>query len=432
MPRNSNVPLAILGAGLTGLSAGLASQRAGIGYRLFERDTEPGGLARTREEAGYRFDRTGHLLHLRDQGLKDEVQGWLGKDFGVIERRSKVWSHGVYTDYPFQANTFGLPAEVAYECVLGFVRARQEQDQNPASNFEAYCLKHFGTGISKHFMLPYNSRLWGVPARDITSAWCDRFVPIPTLEDVIAGAVGKRTRSLGYNQEFIYPARGIGALAQALTAQLSELALGTAPIRLELREKRLIFADTAVSYDRLVSSIPLDRLLELCAPLPSEVQSAASALRCTHLYYLDLALRAPARRDWHWVYVPEARYPFYRVGCYSNFSEQMAPPGTSSLYVELVDRDTPDLALLLPSVIAGLVELGAIAGASDVLFARLRRIDHAYVIFDHHYQAATAVVHDYLAQHGVISTGRYGQWTYSSMEDALLSGRRAISQLDAG
>ena len=132
------------------------------------------------------------------------------------------------------------------------------------------------------------------------------------------------------------------------------------------------------------------------------------------------------------MYVPEDRYPFYRVGCYSNFSEQMAPPGASSLYVELVDRDPPDLALLLPNVIAGLVELGAIGGASDVAFARLRRIDHAYVIFDHHYQAATNLVHDYLAQHGVISTGRYGQWTYSSMEDALLSGRRAISQLNTG
>ena len=424
--------MAILGAGLTGLSAGLASQRAGIGYRLFERDAEAGGLARTREEAGYRFDRTGHLLHLRDQSLKDEVQSWLGKDFGVIERRSKVWSHGVYTDYPFQANTFGLPAEVAYECVLGFVRAREQGHSEPASNFEAYCLKHFGSGISNHFMLPYNSRLWGVPAREITPLWCDRFVPIPTLEDVIAGAVGKRTRALGYNQEFIYPTRGIGALTRALAVQLGEIDLATAPLSIKLAEKRLIFADFTLSYDRLVSTIPLDRLLELCAPLPSEVARAASALRCTHLYYLDLALRTPTRHDWHWVYVPEERYPFYRVGCYSNFSEQMAPPGASSLYVELVDRDTPDLALLLPGVIAGLVELGAIGGPSDVAFARLRRIDHAYVIFDHHYQAATDLVHDYLAQHGVTSTGRYGQWTYSSMEDALLSGRRAIADLNAG
>jgi protoporphyrinogen oxidase len=213
---------------------------------------------------------------------------------------------------------------------------------------------------------------------------------------------------------------------------VSELELATAPLKLELSEKRLIFADATLSYDRLVSSIPLDRLLELCAPLPSEVARAASALRCTHLYYLDLALRTPARHDWHWVYVPEPRYPFYRVGYYSNFSEQMAPPGACCLYVELVDRDTPDLTRLLPQVIAGLVELGAIGGANDVAFARLRRIDHAYVIFDHQYQAATELVHDYLAQHGVTSTGRYGQWTYSSMEDALLSGRRAIAELEAG
>src|SRR6187402_3583653 len=92
----SNVPVAILGAGLTGLSAALACQRAGIGYRLFERESEPGGLARTTEEAGYRFDRTGHLLHLGDPALREEVLAWLGNDFSVIQRRSKIWSNGVY------------------------------------------------------------------------------------------------------------------------------------------------------------------------------------------------------------------------------------------------------------------------------------------------------------------------------------------------
>lgn len=428
MTPKYDIPVAILGAGLTGLSAALACQRDGIGYRLYERDSEPGGLARTSEEAGYRFDHTGHLLHLGNAALRDEVLDWLGNDFSVIQRNSKIWSNGVYTDYPFQANTFGLPAEVAYECVLGFVRAATEEHASPPANFEEYCQRHFGAGISKHFMLPYNSRLWGVPAREITTAWCERFVPRPTLEDVIAGAVGKPRRALGYNQEFVYPSHGIGQLTRALAVQLTALETRATPVRLELADKRLIFEHTSVGYDRLLSTIPLTKLLELCGPLPDEVARAKRALRCTHLYYLDIALNVPARQDWHWVYVPETRYPFYRVGCYSNFSERMAPAGSASLYVELADREAPDLDVLLPHVISGLIELAALKSPGDVAFARLRRIDHAYVIFDQQHRRATELVHEFLGEHGVTSAGRYGEWTYSSMEDALESGRRVVRE----
>lgn len=424
------VSVAILGAGLTGLSAALTSERLSIDYRLFEREQHVGGLAKTTFDSGYRFDRTGHLLHLRDPALREEVGAWLGPELSLLQRRSKVWSHGVYTDYPFQANAHGLPPNVAYECVMGFIEAARSAHP-PPSNFEEFCLAHFGPGISRHFMLPYNSRLWGVPASEITAEWCQRFVPIPSIEDVVAGAVGAGRRALGYNTEFLYPSLGIGQLAARLREQLTRVELGKAPLRIDLQQKQLFFEDEVVSYDQLVSSIPLNRLLELVGPLPREVQLAASRLRCTQLYYLDVALTVPARQAWHWVYVPEPKYPFYRVGCYSNFSERLAPDGCSSLYVELVDRQPPDLQQLLPLVFSGLREMRVIDSARDVRFTRLRRIEHAYVIFDHDYYASTRLAHAFLSQHGVISTGRYGQWTYSSMEDALLAGRRAIKPVES-
>src|SRR5690606_7319064 len=147
----------------------------------------PGGHAVTIEEGGYRFDRTGHLLHVRDERLRELALGWIGPEHRWIERRSVVWSHGVYTRYPFQANTHGLPPQVAYECVMGFLEARAAAPgaSRPAS-FEEFCYATFGKGISEHFMIPYNTRLWGVSPREVTAEWCRRFVPIPTLEDVIA------------------------------------------------------------------------------------------------------------------------------------------------------------------------------------------------------------------------------------------------------
>jgi protoporphyrinogen oxidase len=132
---------------------------------------------------------------------------------------------------------------------------------------------------------------------------------------------------------------------------------------------------------------------------------------------------------YNWVYVPEVDYPFYRVGCYSSFSERMAPPGKANLYVELVDRAEPDLDELLPRVARHLVEMGFIRSADDIAFARVRRIDHAYVIYDHHHQSSLATIQPFLRERSILSTGRYGGWNYSSMGDAIVFGREAATEV---
>jgi protoporphyrinogen oxidase len=419
------VPVAVLGAGLTGLSASLELERAGVEHRTFEKLPIPGGHAVTVEDDGFRFDRTGHLLHLRDAEMRRDVLDWLGGDVREINRRSVVWSNGVYTRYPFQANTFGLPPAVAYECVAGFVAAHFARDKPEPRNFEEFCLFHFGAGITRHFMVPYNSRLWGVPPTEITSAWCQRFVPLPKLEDVLAGAVGLVRGELGYNQTFLYPRLGIGELPKAMHRRASRVELARTPTSIDLRNRTLVIDDERVGFDVLLSTLPLPVLIGLLHDVPPSVRDAAARLRATHLYYFDVALESPPGRDFHWAYVPEARYPFYRVGCYSQFSPDLVPPGKASLYVELADRAEPDLAKLWPDVVSGLVDMGVLTGPAHVRFARLRRIDYAYVIFDHAYYDALGVIEPFLAEARVLSAGRYGQWTYCSMEDALLMGRRA-------
>jgi protoporphyrinogen oxidase len=428
--RASTTPIAVLGAGLTGMSAAFHLGRAGVPHRIFERLGHPGGHAITIEDSGYRFDRTGHLLHLRDPEMRALALSWIGEEYLEIPRRSMIWSHGIYTRYPFQANTYGLPPEIAYECVQGFVKAHLDKldpdnkDRPPPRTFEEFCLRHFGEGISRHFMIPYNARLWGVPPSEITADWCSRFVPIPKIEDVLAGAVGLNDRELGYNAKFVYPVLGIGELSRGLSRAVPQIELGRAPRSIDWRRRELVFEDEVVRYDALISTLPLSTLLSITADLPGPVAHAASLLRCTHLYYLDVALNGPCQKPLHWVYVPEAKYPFYRVGCYSNFSRLLAPPGKASLYVELADRSEPDLQKLLPEVADALVEMGLIDVPHAIRFARVRRIDHAYVIFDHHYFPALDVIRPFLEEAGIVSTGRYGGWNYSSMEDALRFGQK--------
>lgn len=421
----STPPFTILGAGLTGLSA---AHHLGGDYQVLERLPHVGGHAITLEERGWRFDRTGHLLHLRDP----EIRAWMERVFPAghlrtVHRRSQIWSHGRYTRYPYQANTFGLPPEVANECLLGYLKARfPAAPHAPPTNFEEFCLQHFGEGFSRHFMIPYNSRLWGVHPREITAEWCSRFVPLPKLEDVVAGAVGLNDRELGYNASFLYPPTGIHELPERIAERVSPIRFETAPTAVDWRRRELRFADGHVEpYRALITSAPLKTLVSMLVDAPAEVRAAADKLRCNHLWYVDLASSAPAGSDLHWAYVPEEKYPFYRVGVYSNFSDAMAPTGGSSFYIELADRAEPDMDVVGPRVVEGLVEMGLLRSPSDVAFMRARRIDFAYVIFDHHYFESLAAIRPFLAENGVISQGRYGAWNYSSMEDALIFGRDA-------
>ncbi len=116
-------PVVILGGGLTGISTAMHLQ-AGIPWLLFEREDRLGGHARTDERDGYRFDKTGHWLHLRDAGVKQMVDELLPGQMVGIARRARIFSHGVLTRYPYQANLHGLPPEVIKECLLGVIEAK--------------------------------------------------------------------------------------------------------------------------------------------------------------------------------------------------------------------------------------------------------------------------------------------------------------------
>jgi len=150
----------------------------------------------------------------------------------------------------------------------------------------------------------------------------------------------------------------------------------------------------------------------------------AGKLRAVAVINLNLGMRGAAPRREHWLYVPEERYPFYRVGIYTNAVPAMAPPGRGSLYVELSDRGPmPALDEALGRVIPGLVAAGAMRSPDELLFAEIRELRYAYVVFDHDYYTALAAIMPFLERADIYPRGRYGSWVYNSMEDCILAGR---------
>jgi protoporphyrinogen oxidase len=432
--RDDAPKVVILGGGLTGISTAVHLRAPWI---LFEKEPRLGGHARTDERDGYKFDRTGHWLHLRDPAVKQMVEEILPGEMVPIARRARIFSHGALTRYPFQANLHGLPPEVVKECLLGVIEAKMKAqlqaatDGEPA-NFEDYCLRHFGAGISKHFMIPYNEKLWGVPPREITASWCSRFVPLPNLEQVVAGAVGGGPPEMGYNISFLYPkSGGIETFTRALCTRMSggEVHTGASLEAVDWERREVVMGGERIPYRALVASIPLPELLRRMSGLPPEIEAHAARLRCTTLRYLNIGARGQPPADWHWIYVPERKYPFYRVNVFSTAMPTMAPPGCSSICVEMSDR-APVSDGAVRDVAAALTAAGAVASPDDIAFVERKEIQYAYVVFDDHYYPATRAIFAFLEARGIYPRGRYGAWTYNAMEDCVLAGREVAAIID--
>lgn len=424
-------PVVVLGAGLTGLSAAFHLRRPAL---LVEQQERVGGHTRSFRQDGFTFDVTGHWLHLRDPQTRGLVEGLFGpEELVTIDRRTRVCTHGVSLAYPFQANLHGLPLAVVQECLAEFVAARERAARGEGGGggrFAAYAEAQFGRGIARHFFVPYNAKMWGAFAEQLTAEWVSRFVPVPDVRQVIGGAIGLEQAGIGYNAQFVYPAAGgIDALPERLRAGLNEgvelrLGCGVEEVDPHGRRVKLTGDRDWRGYAGLISTIPLPELISRIRVAPERVRAAASRLRWLRWRYLDVALRAACPVDWHWAYVPELRWPFFRVGVYSNAVASMAPPGCSNLYVELADRDG---AVDVAEVVRALVAIGAVTDPQDVLFATERRIEYAYVVFDDEHAAATREIHAWLQSVGIRSCGRYGAWIYNSMEDSMIQGREAAA-----
>jgi protoporphyrinogen oxidase len=361
-------------------------------------------------------------------------------DLLEIERKASVLSHGALIPYPFQANLFGLPPEVVQECLVGFVEAREAAaGKNGAtpSNFEEYALARFGKGITRHFFVPYNTKLWGMHPNCLTSAWVSRYIPEPQVHEVIGGAIGLPQEGLGYNPSFLHPRDGgIDALPKALMREIRkrgccELRTGTDVEEVDPINRRVKVDSSSdwICYDTLISTIPLPELIRRIPHAPKHIQQFCQNLRCVNWRYLNIATRTPPPAKYHWVYVPEERYPFFRVGIFSNAVPSMAPPGGGSLYVELAERDA---VVQTAEILRSLAEIGAITSAADVELAEAREIKYAYVVFDDAYDESTKTIHQWLKSVGVLSSGRYGAWVYNSMEDSIIQGMEAALWADKG
>ncbi len=426
--------IVIIGAGPTGLSAAYHLEKKGfVDYKLFEKESETGGLCRSIYQDGFTFDYTGHLLHVGDPYFRQFINDVVGfENLEIITRRSFIYSHGVFTHYPFQVNLHGLPPHVIAECIEGYV-TRPVSRKKPKS-FPQWVMQSFGEGFAKHFFMPYQRKIFAHDLKNITTSWTGRFVPTTSLQQIIAGALQKPNDELiGYNAQFYYPkvdgtAFWVNKLAETIKAPIHTNCSVT---KVDITNKVVTFANGHVEpYDQLITTMPLDRLLDIIVePSSSSLKKAIPKLLCNKVVNFNLGVSRNVS-DKHWIYYPEAQYPFYRMGFYHNFAASNAPAGYSSLYGEFshINASKKKVAEMLATSLAATKKILGIEDR-EIVTEKVVHIDHAYVIYDFWREKHLAKIHQQLHAFGVHSIGRYGEWKYSSMQEAILDGKKAIEQL---
>ncbi len=429
--------IVILGGGLAGLSTTWHLKKAGYdNFHLFEKESRIGGLTRSEIVDGFTFDYTGHLLHFKDKNIKETVLGLLGDNIGFIERNSWIYSKNVFTRYPFQTNTFGLPENIIKECIIGFIEAKygkngkNSDDSQTLSQeektFEDWIMENFGSGIAKHFMLPYNEKLWTVHPREMTTEWMGRFVPQTSLEQILDGALSDQSQKVGYNANFYYPLQGgIESLPKAFASSLNNIHTDSEISKIDLKEKKVTLKNgEEIRYDKLVSTLPLNALGNSIVSLPSNIKNSISELRYNSVFNINIGVDRNIS-DKHWVYFPEPEYSFYRIGFSSNFSPYMSPKGTSSLYIEIsyTDNRPIDKKRAVEKVKDDLIKAKILNESDRILVEKCFDIKCAYVIYDKNRTKAVNGIKNYLQENDVYTIGRYGSWEYSGMEDAMIQGK---------
>lgn len=394
----------IIGAGISGLTYANFTKNP---YLILEAENHTGGLCNTVFQDGYVWDYSGHFFHFQDQQIASYVSERIDNDGLVkVDKHTQIRYKDRLIDFPFQKNIHQLPQDEFIDCLCDLF----DKEDFKATTFKEMLYAKFGKSIAEKFLIPYNSKLYATDLNNLDANAMGRFFPYADKEDIIRNF--RKSENTSYNGSFLYHKGGAVQYVRALERDIpkEKICLGERVLSIDMVNHVVCTDRRELQYQHLISTIPFVQLLDLCHMAYEWNKFSWNKVLVFNLGFDGKGID----RINHWVYFPEEKYCFYRVGFYSNIvqSDRM------SLYVEIgyPSDSKVDIDEMLRQTLEDLRE-AKILGEEKLVSWHSVVMNPAYVHISQDGQKQVSELKNELSMHNVFSIGRYGSWNYSSIED---------------
>ncbi len=449
-PRDRFVIVA--GAGPAGLTAAYEMTRRHIPGVVFEKDSVVGGIARTVDREGWRFDIGGHRFFTKVKEVEDLWHEMMGDDFIVRPRLSRIYYKGRFYYYPLRA--FNALANLgiveATLCVLSYLKARLFPRPSEES-FEDYIVNKFGERLYRHFFKTYTEKVWGVPCTEIRAEWAAQRIKGLSLTSAIVNAVFKPKKQ-GIKtliERFEYPRLGPGQMWEKFAAYVQERGI---EVRMQTEVEKVLWDGRRivgavvrpaggepyrVEGTDFISSMPIKELIAKMDPSPpAPVREAAAGLRYRDFLTVALVIDEEHLFDDNWIYIHSPDVRLGRIQNFKNWSPEMVPdPRKTCLGLEYFVFEGDDLWTSSDDALVKLgeeelVKLGLIE-PGKVEKGWVVRMPKAYPMYDSEYQSRIETLRAFLdSVQGLHPVGRNGMHKYNNQDHSMLTAMLAVRNID--
>lgn len=456
----------IIGAGPAGITAGIELlKKKNVQIHVLERDTVVGGLAKTTEHNGCRYDIGPHHFITTEKKVEQWWKNLMGADFYPHRRFTRIYYNRHFFYYPLRPLNalFGLNIIESIRCVFSYLRV-QLFPHKPVKSFQEYVTNKFGYRLFSIFFKTYTEKVWGIKCTEISPEWAAQRIKGFSLFKAIffaffgrfLGEKYKKTMSEAFAAEtdlFYYPSKGSGTLWEKAARQLEEssdatISLNKNVVSIEHNGSMITSVHTSSGKDQpthaltchdgdyFFSTMPLKALVNALSPrAPQDVIDAANALLYRGLITINLKLNCPSISPDHWIYIHEKKVKVLRIGNMNNFSMDMVDAqnhtALSLEYFDFVGSDfwkKSEKELL--EIGAQELEIIGLAKASDVIDGMVQWSPEAYPIYDENYQKNLNAVLNYLSTFPNLKLmGRNGMHRYFNMDIAMMSAFKAVDEI---
>ncbi len=437
----------IIGAGPAGLTAAYELSTLGYSSVVLEADDTVGGISRTCEYKGYRFDVGGHRFFTKVDYVRTLWNEILEDEFLIRARLSRIYYRQKFFDYPLKPVNalLGLGPFEAVRIAGSYLRARLWPEPEEA-NFEQWITNRFGRRLFQIFFKTYTEKVWGIPCNEISADWAAQRIKNldlwTTLRHAFLGS--QRTGTGGVVttliDQFHYPRHGPGQMWESCTHRLEQRGMrvamrsrvvGMRHAHGRVRSVRVSESggnDYELEGEHFVSSMPIPALIRCLSPAPPpEVLAAAAQLRYRDFLTVALIVDKPDLFPDNWIYIHSDTVRVGRIQNFKNWSPDMVPhPGHTALGLEYFVDEGDDLWSMAD---ADLVALGRrevdtlnLAPADAVIDGTVVRMPKAYPVYDGQYRDALRVLRDWLGGlENLQLIGRNGQHRYNNQDHSMLT-----------